>query len=210
MPIQRNPSPIRANPVPISRQSMTSLKLCTGPIHCQFDANQLPISCQSMSMLDRNVKISFANPSPIQKADYIRVKYCTFSAGDPPIQCQSDEFSMVEGSMDLWRIGRLTEIGVDWLWFPRPFRAANAVPIRQSRANPMPIETPFWIGDFSSIRENRGQSCAMQTPIRCQSGLRPTARLLPIQCQSVPIHCQSIVNPVPIHCQSVANPMSAN
>ena len=112
--------------------------------------------------------------------------------------------------MDLWRIGRLTEIGVDWLWFPRPFRAANAVPIRQSRANPMPIETPFWIGDFSSIRENRGQSCAMQTPIRCQSGLRPTARLLPIQCQSVPIHCQSIVNPVPIHCQSVANPMSAN
>ena len=151
----------------------------------------------------------------------VRVKYCTFSAGDPPIQCQSDEFSMVEGSMDLWRIGRLTEIGVDWLWFPRPFRAANAVPIRQSRANPMPIETPFWIGDFSSIRENRGQSCAMQTPIRCQSGLRPTARLLPIQCQSVPIHCQSIVNPVPIHCQSganpvpihcqsVANPMSAN
>ena len=109
--------------------------------------------------------------------------------------------------MDLWRIGRLTEIGVDWLWFPRPFRAANAVPIRQSRANPMPIETPFWIGDFSSIRENRGQSCAMQTPIRCQSGLRPTARLLPIQCQSVPIHCQSIVNPVPIHCQSVANPI---
>ena len=112
--------------------------------------------------------------------------------------------------MDLWRIGRLTEIGVDWLWFPRPFRAANAVPIRQSRANPMPIETPFWIGDFSSIRENRGQSCAMQTPIRCQSGLRPTARLLPIQCQSVPIHCQSIVNPVPIHCRSVANPMSAS
>ena len=109
--------------------------------------------------------------------------------------------------MDLWRIGRLTEIGVDWLWFPRPFRAANAVPIRQSRANPMPIETPFWIGDFSSIRENRGQSCAMQTPIRCQSGLRPTARLLPIQCQSVPIHCQSGANPLPIRCESIANPL---
>ena len=148
---------------------------------------------------------------------YERVKYCTFGAGDPPIQCQSDEFSMVEGSMDLWRIGRLTEIGVDWLWFPRPFRAANAVPIRQSRANPMPIETPFWIGDFSSIRENRGQSCAMQTPIRCQSGLIPTARLLPIQCQSVanelPIRCQSqattpaSTNPCPILCQSCVNRM---
>ena len=110
--------------------------------------------------------------------------------------------------MDLWRIGRLTEIGVDWLWFPRPFRAANAVPIRQSRANPMPIETPFWIGDFSSIRENRGQSCAMQTPIRCQSGLRPTARLLPIQCQSVPIHCQSGANPLPIRCQSDVSQLS--
>ena len=121
--------------------------------------------------------------------------------------------------MDLWRIGRLTEIGVDWLWFPRPFRAANAVPIRQSRANPMPIETPFWIGDFSSIRENRGQSCAMQTPIRCQSGLIPTARLLPIQCQSVanelPIRCQSQatsqgsgVCPFPIQCQSISNPVS--
>ena len=114
--------------------------------------------------------------------------------------------------MDLCWIGRLTEIGCDC--------RAHFEPIPQSRTDPMPIENPFWIGNFSSIRENRGQSAAMQTPIRCQSRLRPTDRLLPIQCQSVtnelPIRCQSqatghltsIPDPVLIHHQFCAHPVS--
>ena len=110
--------------------------------------------------------------------------------------------------MDLCRIDRLTEIGGDW---GGQFRPVNAVPMRQFRPNLRPIETPFWIGEISSIRENRGQSYAMQEPIRCQSWLSQTDNLLPIQCQSVtsqlPIQCRWLANPVTILCQSIPNPV---
>ena len=110
--------------------------------------------------------------------------------------------------MDFCRIDRLTEIGGDW---GGQFRPVNAVPMRQFRPNLRPIETPFWIGEISSIRENRGQSYAMQEPIRCQSWLSQTDNLLPIQCQSVtirlPIQCRCLVNPVTILCQSLPNPV---
>ena len=111
----------------------------------------------------------------------------------------------------------MTEIGGDW---GGQFRPVNAVPMCQFRPNLRPIETPFWIGKISSILENRGQSYAMQEPIRCQSWLSQTDNLLPIQCQSVttelPIRCQSqatghltsIPDPVPIHHQSIADRMS--
>ena len=102
--------------------------------------------------------------------------------------------------MDLCRIDRLTEIG-----------QANAMPMRQFRTNQRPIDTPFWIGNFSSIRENWGQSYAMQESIRCQSWFSQTDNLLPIQCQSVtsrlPIQCRWLANPMTILCQSVPNPV---
>ena len=111
--------------------------------------------------------------------------------------------------MDFCRIDRLTEIGGDW---GGQFRPVNAVPMRQLSPNLRPIETPFWIGDISSIRENRGQSYAMQEPIRCQSWLSQTDNLLPIQCQSVtsrlPIQCRCLANPVTILCQSIPNPVT--
>ena len=110
--------------------------------------------------------------------------------------------------MDLCRIDRLTEIGGDW---GGQFRPVNAVPMCQFRPNLRPIEIPFWIGNFSSIRENRGQSYAMQEPIRCQSWLSQTDNLLPIQCQWVtnqlPIQCRWLPNPVTILCQSLPNPV---
>ena len=111
--------------------------------------------------------------------------------------------------MDLCRIDRLTEIGGDW---GGQFRPVNAVPMRQFRPNLRPIETPFWIGEISSILENRGQSYAMQEPIRCQSWLSQTDNLLPIGHQSAanPVHmaCQSGDNPVPIPSQSCSNLVS--
>ena len=110
--------------------------------------------------------------------------------------------------MDFCRIDRLTEIGGDW---GGQFRPVNAVPMRQFRPNLRPIEIPFWIGDISSIRENQGQSFAMQDPIRCQSWLSQTDNLLPIQCQWVtnqlPIQCRWLPNPVTILCQSIPNPV---
>ena len=101
---------------------------------------------------------------------------------------------------DLWICAGLTEIG-----------QANAMPMRQFRTNQRPIDTPFWIGNFSSIRENWGQSYAMQEPIQRQSWLSQTDNLLPIQCQSVtsqlPIQCRWLANPVTILCQSLPNPV---
>ena len=110
--------------------------------------------------------------------------------------------------MDFCRIDGLTEIGGDW---GGQFRPVNAVPMRQFRPNLRPIETPFWIGEISSILENRGQSYAMQEPIQRQSWLSQTDNLLPIQCQSVtsqlPIQCRWLANPVTILCQSLRNPV---
>ena len=69
-PIGRNPSPIRATPVPIWCQSITSLNLWTGPIVCQFDANQLPMPRQhNVNAWQKNDKFLF----PIRSQSKIRI-----------------------------------------------------------------------------------------------------------------------------------------
>ena len=145
-----------------------------------------------------------------------RVKYSTLSAANQPNPCQSGLFYVVEGLADLSRIGRLEKIDGDWLSLPSPCQAANAMPMRQSGTNPMPIESPFWIGEISPIHGHRGQSCSIPIPIRYQSRLRPKHCMLPIRYQSatnqLPIRCRcqadsqcSGVNPLPIDRQSSAN-----
>ena len=109
----------------------------------------------------------------------------------------------VEGLADFHWIGRLEKIDGDWLSLPSPCQAANAMPMRQSGTNPMPIESPFWIGDISPIHG------ALRTilrnnnlmPIQCRSSYN----LSPIKCQPIPIWCQSKVNPMPIQCRSDVN-----
>ena len=98
------------------------------------------------------------------------------------------------GLADFHRIGRLEKIGRDWLSLPSPCQAANAMPMRQSGTNPMPIESPFWIGDISPIH---GAS---------RSILRNTnTNTVPIQAQTKTLY---VVNPIPICHQSAANPLS--
>ena len=69
----------------------------------------------------------------------------------------------------------------------------------------------FGLTKSRQSKKNRGQSYAMQEPIRCQSWLSQTDNLLPIQCQSVtsqlPIQCRWLANPVTILCQSIPNPV---
>ena len=146
---------------------------------------------------------SVANP----KSGQHKGKVLHFEALQSANPCRSGSSYNVEGFMDLCRIDRLTEIGGDW---GGQFRLVNAVPMRQFRPNLRPIETPFWIGKISSIRENRGRSYAMQGPIRCQSWLSRTDNLLPIRCQSVasqlPMQCRWLANPSTILCQSLPNP----
>ena len=121
-----------------------------------------------------------------------------------------------------WR--RLTEIGCHC---QASCRTANAVPIRQSITIPIPIETPFWIGDVSSIdgisRSILHNTNANPLPIGAQTervsvanpmsiGHQSAANSMSIQCRGLanlvpdPIPCanlsQSGVNPVPIQCQS--------
>ena len=98
------------------------------------------------------------------------------------------------GLADFHRIGRLEKIDGDWPSLPSPCQAANAMPMRQSGTNPMPIESPFWIGEISPIHGHRGQSCSIPIPIRYQSRLRPNT-----------VCCQSNTNRPPISCQSVIN-----
>ena len=192
--------------MPICGQSITSLNLSQGSIDCQFNANALPINVNALRQ-------SVANP----KTEYHKGKVLHFFRRQSPQSMSIGIVYNVGGLADFHRIGRLEKIGRDWLSLPSPCQAANAMPMHQFGTNPMPIESPFWIGDISPI--HRGQSCAIPIPIRHQSRLRPKHCMLPIQYQSatnqLPIRCQcqatsqcSGVNPLPIHRQSSANPLS--
>ena len=117
----------------------------------------------------------------------------------------------------------MEKIGRDWLSLPSPCQAANAMPMRQSGTNPMPIESPFWIGDISPIH-GASRSILRNTntntvPIQAQTKTLYVANPIPIGhqsaanplsmpghwCQSIPIWCQSNVNPMPIQHQSVVD-----
>ena len=167
--------------MPICGQSITSLNLSQGSIDCQFNANALPINVNALHQY-------VANP----KTEYHKGKVLNFFQSP-----QSMSIGIVYnfgGLADFHRIGRLEKIGRDWLSLPSPCQAANAMPMRQSGTNPMPIESPFWIGDISPIH---GAS---------RSILRNTnTNMVPIQAQTKTLY---VVNPIPICHQSAANPLS--
>ena len=132
--------PIQDNQVPICRQSITSLNFSQGSIDCQFNANALPINVNALRQ-------SVANP----KTEYHKGKVLHFFRRQSPQSMSIGIFYKVEGLADIHRIGRLEKIDGDWLSLPSPCQAANAMPMRQSGTNPMPIESPFWIGEISPI-----------------------------------------------------------
>ena len=151
-----------------------------------------------------------------------RVKYSTFSAANRPNPCQSGFFYKVEGLADFHRIGRLEKIDGDWLSLPSPCQAANAMPMRQSGTNPMPIESQFWIGDISPIhgasRTILRNNNANPVPIQAQTETLYVANPIPIGHQSAAnsssmpgylamLGRQSIANPSLIQCQSIVNPI---
>ena len=132
-----------ANP----RQSGANLS----PIHHKFKffprVNRLPIQCNALPINVNALRQSVANP----KTEYHKGKVLHFFRRQSPQSMSIGIFYKVEGLADFHRIGRLEKIDGDWLSLPSPCQAANAMPMRQSGTNPMPIESPFWIGEISPI-----------------------------------------------------------
>ena len=179
-------------------------------------ANALPINVNALRQ-------SVANP----KTEYHKGKVLHFFRRQSPQSMSIGIVYNVEGLADFHWIGRLEKIDGDWLSLPSPCQAANAMPMRQSGTNPMPIESPFWIGDISPIHgASRTILCnnnANPVPIQAQTETLYVANPIPIgqsaaNSSSMPgylamlgrqsianpslIQWQSIVNPIPIWCQS--------
>ena len=123
--------------------------------------------------------------------------------------------------MDLWWIGRLTEIGCDCrAHFEPPMQCQypNPGPIQcQSRTrfglaisrqsekievNPLQCKRQFVANRGSDRQIVCCQSNANRSPMSCQFDVNPRP---PATSPPFPIQCQSISNPVSIECQSDAN-----
>ena len=136
---------------------------------------------------------------------------------------RSGYFYIVEGLMDLWWIGRLTEIGCDCrAHFEPPMQCQypNPGPIQcQSRTrfglaisrqsekievNPLQCKRQFVANRGSDRQIVCCQSNANRSPMSCQFDVNPRP---PATSPPFPIQCQSIANSVPILCQSNANMM---
>ena len=174
-------------------------------------ANALPINVNALRQ-------SVANP----KTEYHKGKVLHFFRRQSPQSMSIGIVYNVGGLADFHRIGRLEKIYVDWLSLPSLCQAANAMPMRQSGTNPMPIESPFWIGDISPIhgasRTILRNNNANPVPIQAQTETLYVANPIPIGHQSAAnsssmpgylamLGRQSIANPSLIQCQSIVNPI---
>ena len=164
--------------MPIRRcwSSAYSKQIC-----CLSDVNRVPIHPNPVSIR------SCANPMRIQRlshADPAQILSQSNANPSIPIQCQfmpircqlnTNPFQSDANLMPIW-----CRSDVD-LTPIQSISHANLTPIwRQSDANPLSIR---WLSGTNPMT------------IRHQSNVNQA----PIQCQSIPIWCQSYLNPVPIH-----------
>ena len=139
---------------------------------------------------------------------------CQFIANLSPMRCQSDQ--SVSNQVQIRRQSSINQM-------PNQCQSiANLRPIRtqamaiQFRSTADPIADCQFDVDQDPFNPNQVSIQHQSIPTRCQPFPNPrpirfqsSANPVPIECQFIPIGCQSDVNPVPIlpiHCQSDANP----